>query len=31
MGDVENDSTDIVEQILNEINKGWVFISDEVT
>jgi hypothetical protein len=31
MGDTSEEPADIVEQILNEINKGWVFISDEVT
>jgi hypothetical protein len=31
MGDNSEETSDIVEQILKEINKGWVFIGDEVT
>jgi hypothetical protein len=31
MGDTNEEPADIVEQILKEINKGWVFIGDEVT
>ena len=30
MGDVDDNPADIVEQILNEINRGWVFIIDEI-